>query len=143
VKGNMLILRDIKKNSDWCDKDHVMLCACFQVLADFLGKERPEKIIDVKHHAAQKRAYHEWLKLYRYWKKDRPKLVKLIDRSLAKWHRGHKAAFVKGDNGASRYVTLKSDRRAISAHQRLEERLLKTDDKMLHRLISARHQLWC
>lgn len=41
MKGNVLALGGIKAGSRWSDKDHVLLCACFQVLVDFIEKERP------------------------------------------------------------------------------------------------------
>lgn len=46
MKGNKLVLKSLSPKSRWCDKDHVMLLACFQLLTDFLDKERPEQIVD-------------------------------------------------------------------------------------------------
>lgn len=38
-KPNILRIKTI--NATWCDKDNVMLHACFQLLTDFIEQENP------------------------------------------------------------------------------------------------------
>jgi hypothetical protein len=66
LKGNLLKLQSIKKNNEWCDKDQVLLFACFQILVDFIEKEEPQKIVDYKSDKEHKRQWKELQTLYRY-----------------------------------------------------------------------------
>lgn len=143
MKGNVLVLKNLKKNNPWCDKDHVMLCACFQLLVDFLEKEKPERFMDVKHDAPQRRQYKEWRALYRYWKRDRPRLIAEESKALMRWAKTYKYRIEASGKNRGRLVTIHNDRRLSRIHQRLEEKLHKTDEEMLRRLIDVRNKLWC
>jgi hypothetical protein len=56
----------------WCDKDHVMLHAVFQLLADFVEQEKPDQIVDWNSDPAHKQAWKEIRSLYRWWTQTRP-----------------------------------------------------------------------
>ena len=49
-----------------------MLHAVFQLLADFVEQESPDKHIDWSHNAVHRRAWNEIRDLYQWWKKKRP-----------------------------------------------------------------------
>ena len=49
----MLRIQTLEKG--WCDKDRVMLHAAFQLLVDFLEKEKPDEIVDWSHDADHER----------------------------------------------------------------------------------------
>jgi len=52
----------------WCDKDHVMLHACFQLLSDFVEKEmRVNDFPDWNANEAAKKAKEEIEELYAWW----------------------------------------------------------------------------
>jgi len=55
-------------SGDWCDKDLVMLHACFQLLTDFVEQEKAKDIVDWTHNEETKSAGNEIDELYRWWK---------------------------------------------------------------------------
>jgi len=55
-------------NADWCDKDIVMLHACFQLLTDFIEKEVSKDAIDGEFDENVKNARKEMDELYKWWK---------------------------------------------------------------------------
>jgi len=55
-------------NADWCDKDIVMLHACFQLLTDFIEKEVSKDVIDGEYDENVKNARKEMDELYKWWK---------------------------------------------------------------------------
>ncbi len=129
----------------WYDKDELLLHAVFQILADFVEKERPEKIInwnaDKKHHEAWK----EIKKLYNWWKKVRPnRRSPLDDKKIAmpplKW--------VKM-TGSELHRKVNIDRKKYGAYYRavrkqyeMEKKWRQEDQRNLHRLINVRYFLW-
>jgi hypothetical protein len=54
---------------DWCDKDVVILHACFQILKDFVEKENWLEHIDWDHTNESKNAKAEIQSLYDWWLK--------------------------------------------------------------------------
>lgn len=144
MKGNLLKISALKKKSEWCDKDRVLLYACFQILVDFLEKERPEQITDFKHNREQRKHWKELQALYRYWKKDRPAMEKESARELKK------AGLQVGNEGvpptgarSSSFNILVKNQKAFDRHNHLYEKIHRLDDEMLLRLIKIRHHLWC
>lgn len=63
---HILLIQTI--NADWCDKDIVLLHACFQLLTDFVEKEEPEVPTDWQFDEAHKNAKREIDELYAWWK---------------------------------------------------------------------------
>jgi hypothetical protein len=55
-------------NADWCDKDQVMLHACFQLLTDFVDQEISQDIVDWEHDEKQRQVRKEIDFLYNWWK---------------------------------------------------------------------------
>ena len=144
MKGNLLKLQSIKKNNEWCDKDQVLLLACFQILVDFIEKEEPQKIVDYKSNKEHKRQWNELQTLYRYWKSERPRMQKDAQKALRK--SGIKMVSDPSENSGVRSVAIKftfKDKKAFNLGCRLEDKLDRLDDEMLRRLINMRHHLWC
>ena len=93
-KPNLLRIKTI--NATWCDKDTVMLHACFQILKDFIEKENGDNHCDYKHH---KKFVDEVRFLYKWWMnrnsddlfpddaedKDNKMLVRLMKIRLQLW----------------------------------------------------------
>lgn len=61
-----------------------MLYACFQILVDFIEKEKPQKIVDYDHDAYHRKQWKELQILDKYWKVDRPRLQKEEEKALKK-----------------------------------------------------------
>jgi len=129
----------------WHDKDEVLLHAAFQLLADFVEEERPEKIVDWDFDEQHKVAWAEITALYEWWKKARPrrrsplddkklkrppfKLKKIPGSDLRQWVRSDKKKY------AAYY-------QALEEHARLENQWYEEDQRNLHRLIDVRGFLW-
>ncbi len=144
MKGNLLKISALKKTSEWCDKDRVLLYACFQILVDFIEKEKPQRIVDYKHDREQKAQWKELQTLYHYWKIDRPRLEKESEKALMK--SGIKMVDGKPAKPGAPSQEVKfifKDRRASNRHNYLYDKIHRLDDEMLRRLIAIRHHLWC
>ncbi len=144
MKGNVLKLQNLKKNSEWCDKDQVLLYACFQLLVDFIEKEKPQNIVDYKNNKEQKKQWIELMALYRYWKRERPRLEKKINKLTTIWARSRKTKHISSPDGLTgQEIVLKEDKRTWNILFRTENQFEKQEDEMLQRLIKIRHHLWC
>jgi hypothetical protein len=67
-------------NADWCDKDEVMLHACFQLLTDCVEKEKLfTDNIDWDHSEEMRAAKKEIETLYNWWKIRQKEPVPSID----------------------------------------------------------------
>lgn len=144
VRGNTLVIRSLKPGGRWCDKDRVMLCACFQLLVDFIEKEKPQTIVDYDRDAAHRRQWRELRALYRYWKVERPREERAIDRALHRWSARHKTRWIPLPDGKGRRLeVVRTDRKAWRSLNRLEAAFTTREEEMLNRLIGARHWLWC
>jgi len=63
----------------WHDKDEVLLHAAFQLLADFVEEEQPDKIVDWNADELHKSVWEEITGLYKWWTKTRPKRRSPLD----------------------------------------------------------------
>jgi hypothetical protein len=64
--GNILRIKSL--DEEWCDKDHVMLHACFQLLTDCVEEEKLFEFTDFEQNAESKRVKKEIDELYQWWK---------------------------------------------------------------------------
>jgi hypothetical protein len=130
--------------SGWCDRDEILLHAAFQILADYMEKEKPGRIIDWSHDAPHRKAWREINDLYLWWKKKRParkgpfELRKIAHPPLK---------FEKTEDGHSRLMRHDPKKyaaydRALRQMTRVEARWHAEDQKNLHRLIDIRECLW-
>jgi len=144
MKGNTLVLKDLPADSKWCDKDRVMLLACFQLLVNFVEKEKPQNIVDFKHDRNQRAQWKEIQALYKYWKKDRPAEDKHIGEARLKWSKSIKSRreTIPGENLVTE-VLIQEDRKARNHFWKWEDRFEKREEEMLQRLIGIRQHLWC
>jgi len=56
----------------WTDKDEVLVHVMFQVLSDFMEKEKPAEFIDWNADPSNAKAWKEIQTLHRWWKEERP-----------------------------------------------------------------------
>lgn len=144
MEGNILKITTIPRNSEWWDKDAVLLHACFQILVDFIEKERPQRIVDYNHDRKHRMEWKELQTLYRYWKKERPKLEKDAHKALMKSGIQMVNDGPPTPGAASHPVKfIFKDKKAYRLHNRLDDKLQRLDDEMLQRLINIRQDLWC
>ena len=141
----MKILKIHTLQKGWSDKDHVMLHAAFQLLVDFMKKEKPDKIVDWNANSEHRHAWKEICALYNWWSQERPaRRSPLDERGLKKppirWKK------VPGsdnrelvDYDRKKYAAYDS---ALREHWRLEKKWGEEDQRNLHRLIDIRQFLW-
>ena len=67
MSAKILKIKTLKKG--WTDKDFVMLHACFQLLTDFLKKEKPFKCSSWEQDEEHRNAKAELIFLNNWWKK--------------------------------------------------------------------------
>ena len=142
-KSIRLTIRTLRNG--WQDKDKVMLHAAFQLLADFVEQESPDKHIDWSHDAVHRRAWKEIRDLYQWWTRTRPsRRTPLDDKKITKPPlRFEKVA----GTTLRRLVTPDKKKyaayhRALRQHTRLEQQWRSEDQRNLHRLINIREFLW-
>lgn len=68
----MKILHIHSLEKGWCDSDIVLLHAAFQLLVNFVEKEKPDKIVDWDADPSHSQAWEEIQNLYHWWTKGRP-----------------------------------------------------------------------
>jgi hypothetical protein len=64
--GNILRIKTL--DEEWCDKDRVMLHACFQLLTDCVEEEKLFELTDFEYNAESKKVKKEIDELYIWWK---------------------------------------------------------------------------
>ena len=130
--------------SHWIDKDHLILHAAFQLLQDFMERERTDRI-DWNDDPRLARAWQEIRSLYRWWTKVRP------DRREPIYAKGLKTPPLKFESVSGKPYTrlIPYDKkkfrlydRALARQAALEKRWLDEDQRNLHRLVEIRPFLW-
>lgn len=64
--GNVLRIKTL--DEEWCDKDRILLHACFQLLTDCVEEEKLYELTDFEHTAVSKKVKKEIDGLYHWWK---------------------------------------------------------------------------
>ncbi|MFT5368682.1 MAG: hypothetical protein ACI8V2_003649 [Candidatus Latescibacterota bacterium] len=132
-------------NKGWCDKDEVLLHAAFQILVDFVEREKPGKVIDWNSDKNHKKAWREIRALYKWWKKKRParkdplynKKLKVPPLKFKKISGTDLSEMVRPDKKRySKYY------KALKDSTTLEKQWHEEDQLHLHRLIDIRPYLW-
>jgi hypothetical protein len=125
------------------DRDTILLEAAFQVLVDFIEKEKPGEVIEwsaTKHDA---HAWSEMQSLYKWWKEERPARVDpILDDKLV----SPPFDFKTNEEGHSVWNPDKEKYaefwKACDESSRLETLWNEEDQKNLHRLIDIRRYMW-
>lgn len=128
----------------WIDKDHLILHAAFQLLRDYVERERPERI-EWSHDKRSAKAWREIRSLYRWWTNIRPGRRSPLDA------KGLKMPPLKFEpvpgKPYSRLVPYDESRYrpyrlALSKQAVLEKKWFDEDQRNLHRLVRVRPFLW-
>lgn len=141
----MKTLKILTLDKGWHDQDAILLHAAFQVLMDFVERERPEAVTDWNATKDHKQAWNEIRSLYTWWKEKRPaRRSPLDDKKLVRPRLRLRRI---PDSESSEMVRPSPEKyaayyRALKAHSRLEEKWFAEDQRNLHRLIEIRGFLW-
>jgi hypothetical protein len=79
----MLKIQSLDKR--WHDRDEILLHTTFQVLVDFIEKERPDRVIDWSSDEIHKHAWREMRALYKWWTEVRPARRSPLDTILSRY----------------------------------------------------------
>ena len=141
----MKILKIHTLQRGWCDKDHIMLHAAFQLLVDFVEKEEPGETIDWNADPDHRQAWKEIRALYKWWTEARATRRDPLDAEGLKhpplrWKTVAGSSFRQlVDYDKSKYPEYE---KAMKQHQVLERKWEAEDQKNLHRLVDIRGYLW-
>ena len=141
----MKILKIHSLDKGWCDKDIVMLHALFQLLVDFIEKERPEQIVDWNAYPLYRKAWKEICWLYKWWTETRPaRRDPLDEKGLKKPPMRWKKIPGSDCKQLVNYDKKKYSEydRALKEYMRLEKKWEDEDQRNLHRLVEVRGFLW-
>jgi ornithine cyclodeaminase/alanine dehydrogenase-like protein (mu-crystallin family) len=116
----------IQALSGYHDRVEVLLHANFQVLVDFIEKEKPHKLVDWKHTKEHSKAWKEMKELYTWYTKKRP------NRKDTIWSE---------ETGIS-IKNISTAYKVFDKSEKLNKQWEKEDQKNLHRLIDVRKYLW-
>ncbi len=141
----MITLKIKTLRKGWHDKDEIILHAVFQLLVDFMEKERPGETVGWKSDDALYKTWKELKYLHKWWKTTRPKRRSPIDDKSIKVP----PFKVKKIPGSEYTQMIPPDRkkdpeysRMMNKHSRLERKWHEEDQRNLHRLIDLRIYLW-
>ena len=138
----MKYLKILTLNSgEWYDKDTILLHAAFQILVDFIEKERPDEICDWEYDELHRNAWSEISQLYKWWKEERASrhdplddVASPSDEEYTTSEEGY-MIFPDREKYPEYYAALRKS-------SELEREWYKEDQKNLHRLIEVRPFLW-
>jgi len=137
------------ETGQWCDKDEMMLQACFQLLVDYVEGEKAGEVINWDSDEGHANAWKEISELYEWWKNIRPnRSCKFLDDDEME-----SPKYVWGEEDDDGNVGLlkfefsseeakKEWREAAEEYGRLEGEWFQEDQKNLHRLIEIRSYMW-
>ena len=134
----------------WYDKDDVLLHAAFQLLTDFIERERPDQVVNYNHNEETRQRWAELQALYHWWTVVRPsRQDPLLDPSLKTPPIETQPSY--GSDGSIRYrqripynpADYPEYHQALVLSAQLEQAWFEEDQQHLHRLVDIRPYLWC
>lgn len=128
-----LMIRSLSK--DYHDPVELMLHANFQILVDFIEKEKPEEVVNWDYCREQAFVRNEFRSLYYWWKIGRPAAQKYYNRLLREQYPYRK-------NYELNKIIAKDGKAGINKLHNFETFLTNKDQRQLHRLIKIRLNLW-
>lgn len=133
---------------DWCDRDRVLLHAAFQILVDFVDKERPFEVTDYEHDEYHRKIGYEIQDLYFWWTVVRPARVDPLDaidcEKLSPMFTPDpdSGGFIFGIPEERRTVKDREWYKALDESRDLDDVWNKEDEDNLIRLCRLRRKLW-
>lgn len=128
-----LMIRSLSK--DYHDPVELMLHANFQILVDFIEKEKPEEVVNWDYCREHAFVRNEFRSLYYWWKIGRPAAQKYYNRLLREQYPYRKKYELNK-------IIAKDGKAGINKLHKFETFLTNKDQRQLHRLIKIRLNLW-
>jgi len=128
-----LMIRSLSK--DYHDPVELLLHANFQILVDFIEKEKPEDVVNWDYCKEHAHVRNEFRSLYYWWKIGRPAAQKHYNRLL------HIQYPFRKKLSLDKIISKEGKKGVLKLHK-LETFLTNKDQKQLHRLIKIRLNLW-
>ena len=125
------------RNYHWLDSDTKILFGNFQILVDFV--EREKNIVDWQVTPEHQKVYEEFTELYKWWTEDRLKRPDAYPDS-ADFGLTHEDIF--GPTVDRKKSAYKKWTNAVKEAEKVEETYNNEDTEMLIRLITIRNYLW-
>ena len=146
----MKILKINTLEKGWANRDDLLLHASFQILVDFVEKERPFEIVDWKHDQKHREAAKEIRYLYRWWVKLRFKRHDPLDdlKERPSLEEQLKPVYDNDGKTISHYELTKQTKKypkyyaMLKKSWKLDEKWQDEDQANLNRLIKIRRFLW-
>lgn len=132
----------------WRDTDTRLLYAMFDLLTEFVEKEKPFEHVDWSHTLQTKAAAEEFMALYKWWKEERPKRHDPLYDMKAPEREPFKEII---EDGRKFYMIgeyigdpekIKTYLAALDGSAKLEEEWYEEDTNMMIRLAKIRSFLW-
>lgn len=155
MEGNFLEIKSLGnfykgRTRFWYDPDELMLHAPFQILVDFIEKEKPWHLVPIDDNEmnAQGKLKERAMRLYNYWKKGRKRLVGQVALATKMFNKSVKSRPApnrivgKESWRASTLTFSKDSKRLLKRLKAMEAMLLNTDQAALHELVEIRPKLW-
>jgi hypothetical protein len=112
-------------NKGWHDTDELLLHAAFQLLVDFIEKERPENMTDWSCDQAHHQAWKDIKELFKWWKHTRPnRKSPLEDKNIRR-----PPFVVKKVSGTKLREIIQPDRKKYSDYYRALKKHMKLEEK--------------
>ena len=129
----------------WYDKDHLLLLASFNLLANFIEKEKPDETIDWESDESHSNAWREMHDLYVWWRTGRRE-SRLAHEEKYKdlWRDGFLGEKTIHTDGSVSYKSTmtEEERKTIKQCQQDEIELDNIDETNLIRLVKVRRFMW-
>lgn len=134
----------------WVDRDHLLLLANFNILADFIEKEHPSEIIDWKSDDNNVHVWAEMMDIYNWWRTGRKLEWEAATAILNEIPKNFYENMFETDeeklNDGEVYYRLKPTPPEISEvyarYNEVEKKLVQKDEDNLIRLIKIRSYMW-
>jgi hypothetical protein len=137
----MKILKIETLDKGWCDSDILLLHASFQILTNFVEKEKPFEVIDWNSDSTHKFIAKEIKSLYRWWKEIRPNRKDPLDdvpeSEIPSIETDYRGVLISFDKKKYKKWHLACDKSC-----KLDVKWLNEDKKNLKRLIDIVEWLW-
>lgn len=136
----------------WHDADQIIVHAPFQAVVNYVELEKAGKRVNWTHSKEYRDMWTEIMAIYTYWKNDRKIMDREYYRELHNWGKTFKNKHIpeyKEDGKTIKWYRWDKIIKNKKEHDRLwklihklEDRNIRTEEEMLHRIIKIRRYLW-
>jgi hypothetical protein len=134
------------RKKQYIDRDELLLHVMFQILVDFIEKEKPAEVVEWDYDPNSICAWKEMNDLYTWWKAERPNRVDPLDGAEVppiefkecedEKHRGYSEMILPDP------LEYPEWKEASEKYYQLKQLWCEEDQRNLHRLVDVRLYLW-